>query len=509
MISTEGMKLISEELYQALADNMQVWILHVNRDGTVEFLNKHGLALLGRTPQEVLGKNFFDVIKFDAPIEAIQDLFQHILQGGKVIGREGVVRRKDGTPVTIVWSAVPSRGPDGEITGVAGMAVDITPTRLAERALQESEQRYRTLAETADMAILQANPDGTVAYFNRYAEELTGLSREEVLGKDGFKVFAPNLTREQFFSQMNAMLSGRSVADHEVRIQTKIGEPRWILWSGARTLSVDGTPNGVVITGMDITDRKRAEEEIRKLNDELEQRVSERTAQFEAANKELEAFTYSVSHDLRAPLRHIDGFSQMLIEALGEDLPEDAARYLDVIRYSVNQMGKLIDDLLALSRVGRKSLEKQKVDMDALVDDVLSNLSADMKGRDIETVRQELPDGCGDPAALRQVWMNLLSNAVKFTRTREKARIEIGFITRDGQFPVYYVKDNGVGFDMKYAGKLFGVFQRLHRADEFEGTGVGLAIVQRIVVRHGGSVWFEAAPNQGATFYFTLGGGRV
>jgi light-regulated signal transduction histidine kinase (bacteriophytochrome) len=198
----------------------------------------------------------------------------------------------------------------------------------------------------------------------------------------------------------------------------------------------------------------------------------------------------------------------MLAETLGGDLSEEAARYLEVIRRSTQQMGRLIDDLLSLSRVGRKTLDEQEVNMDALVDDVLVDLGGEIEGRDLSVSRQPLPPVWGDPGLLRQVWANLISNAVKFTRTTVGARIEIGARTDDDGRNIYYVKDNGVGFDMKYAGKLFGVFQRLHRPEQFEGTGVGLALVQRIVSRHGGSAWAEAYPNLGATFYFTVGGGR-
>jgi light-regulated signal transduction histidine kinase (bacteriophytochrome) len=225
----------------------------------------------------------------------------------------------------------------------------------------------------------------------------------------------------------------------------------------------------------------------------------------EAANQELEAFSYSVSHDLQAPLRHIDGYAQMLSQSLGESTSPDAARYLGVIRQETQQMGRLINDLLSFSRVGRKALEQYDVDMEALVDGVLSDLSTDIEGRDLKITRERLPEACGDPRLLRQVWANLIGNAVKFTKVKPKARISIGSFKQDGE-TVYYVKDNGVGFDMKYAGSMFGVFQRLHHQDEFEGTGVGLAIVQRVITRHGGRVWAEAAPDEGAAFYFTLGG---
>jgi signal transduction histidine kinase len=244
------------------------------------------------------------------------------------------------------------------------------------------------------------------------------------------------------------------------------------------------------------------------LRDELEQRVIERTAQLEAANKELEAFSYSISHDLRAPLRAIHGFSRILLEEHAPHLADEAQRYLHLVRDNAQRMGQLIDDLLAFARLSRQPLKCQRVVCADLVRQVLEDLSGEHAGRRVDIAVGDLPLCQADPALLKQVLVNLCMNALKFTRQREVAVIEIGCCEASGEC-VYFVKDNGIGFDMQYVGKLFGVFQRLHRANEYDGTGVGLAIVQRIISRHGGRVWAEAAVNQGATFYFTLGGDMV
>jgi two-component system, sensor histidine kinase and response regulator len=252
-----------------------------------------------------------------------------------------------------------------------------------------------------------------------------------------------------------------------------------------------------------VLERALSMRRLRLQNAVLEKRVGERTAELEIANKELEAFSYSVSHDLRAPLRHIDGFINIVLQDYAGEMPPGARRMLDIVSNSARRMGLLIDDLLHFSQLGRHQLGKQLINVSELFGEVLDELGKDHAGRKVDIQIGELPNCQGDRSLLRQVIVNLLSNAFKFTRQRENPAVEIGGRV-EGEELVYFVRDNGAGFDMQYAGQLFGVFQRLHRAEEFEGSGIGLSIVQRIIVRHGGRIWADAAVDRGATFYFTL-----
>ena len=253
----------------------------------------------------------------------------------------------------------------------------------------------------------------------------------------------------------------------------------------------------------EIAERKRAESEVRRLNAELELRVVARTTELVASNQELESFTHSVSHDLRAPLRHLDGYAQILMEEFGPQLPEEAALLLNKIRKSSQNMSQLVDDLLNLSRVGKQQLARQRVPLQPIVESVLEDIKLEAPNRDVEWHIGALPEVDCDVGLMKLVFTNLLSNAVKYTRPRQHAVIEVGETDRAGETATF-VRDNGVGFNMKYANKLFGVFQRLHRLEEFEGTGVGLATVARIIRKHGGKIWAEGEVNKGATFYFTL-----
>jgi PAS domain S-box-containing protein len=387
----------------------------------------------------------------------------------------------------------------------AALGASETTLDASETALKELELRYRRLFETAKDGILILDAEtGMVIDVNPFLIITLRFSHEQFLSKAIWELgfFKDIWANEEKFTERK---DEEYVRYEYLPFETSDGE----------RIDVEFVSNLYLVNGRkviqcnvrDVTARREAEEALRQLNASLEQRVLERTIQLEAANKELEAFSYSVSHDLRAPLRAISGFSRIVLEDYSAALDADALRYLHQVEKSAGQMGQLIDDLLMFSRTGRQALTIQTVSTTAIVNACLSDLQDMRENRHVAIVVGELPDCEADASLLKQVWLNLLANALKYTRKRDAAVITIGSERETGT-DSYFVQDNGAGFDMKYADKLFGVFQRLHLADDYEGTGVGLALVQRIVQRHGGRVWAEAKLNLGATFHFTLTGGQ-
>jgi PAS domain S-box-containing protein len=409
----------------------------------------------------------------------------------------------------------------------AALESEIAERKRAEEAVKESlATSERTLKELADQkfaldqhAIVEVTDvQGTITYVNDKFCAISQYSEDELIGQN-HRILKSGHHPDEFFQQMYGDITNGKVWHGEVRNRAKDGSMYWVDTTIVPFLGEDGKPRQYVSIRADITERKLAQKEIQELNDELEHRVVERTAQLEASNKELEAFSYSVSHDLRAPLRHISGFSRMLVEEFGSTLDPNAYHYLVRIQAGTKEMGLLVDGLLDLARVGRHALSLQPTRLNSIVADVIAILQPESEGRQVEWVIADLPAVECDPVLVRQVFQNLLANALKFTRPRvgaDRARvgtpapashtvIEVSHKEDDDGQWVFMVRDNGVGFSMKYVDKLFGVFQRLHSTDEFEGTGIGLVTVQRIVHKHGGRVWAEGEPDKGATFYFTLG----
>ncbi|MCX6908271.1 MAG: PAS domain S-box protein, partial [Verrucomicrobia bacterium] len=377
----------------------------------------------------------------------------------------------------------------------------ITKRKQAELALRESEEHYRLLADHAEDFVALLDAQENRLYISPSFFRVTGWTPEEVMGTTWDARLHPDDI--PLMLQSRAANRAGQTTLIEYRIRCRDGSWMWVEASSKPITGPDGQMKQLLVWARDITVRKQAEKEIRHLNETLEQRVQERTAQLEASNKELESFCYSVSHDLRAPLRAINGFATILSTDHAERLDDEGRRALSIVCSEADRMGQLIDDLLAFSRIGRQAMQLAEVNMDALAQRVFNECAAHAPGRDIRFKLHPLPPTQGDPAMLPHVWTNLISNAIKYTRPKRVAEIEISGRT-DGGEVVYCVKDNGVGFDMQYAQKLFGVFQRMHGESDFEGTGVGLALVQRIILRHGGRVWAEARPNEGAAFYFAL-----
>jgi len=379
---------------------------------------------------------------------------------------------------------------------------DITMRREAEEALKENEQKFRNLFENSPVGKSMTGIDGTINV-NRAFCSIVGYSEKELQEIKWMDVTHPDdisLTKDA----MQLLLDGKQmVARFEKRFIHKDGKVVWTDMSSYLQRDKDGLPQYFITTIIDISERKKVEEEVEKLHEELEQRVVLRTAQLEEANKELEAFSYSVSHDLRAPLRHISGFSEILASDYKNGLPEKAIHYIDTINKAAKTMGTLIDDLLQFSRTGRAEMKQSIFEMDELFAEAKQQISSVLPQNEIQWNIAPMPVLKGDYNLLRQVWVNLLSNALKYSRGKSPQIIKIGYTEEQTEF-VFNVNDNGIGFDMEYAHKLFGVFQRLHSSSQFEGTGIGLANVRRIISRHGGRTWAEAIPNQGATFYFTI-----
>jgi PAS domain S-box-containing protein len=366
----------------------------------------------------------------------------------------------------------------------------------------------QSVLDSISEGLVATDETGKFILWNPAATRIVGLGAANVPPEqwsDHYGTYLPDAITP-FPPEQNPLLRAirgeACTAEMYVR-NAKLETGAWIEARGNPLKSKDGAPRGGVVAFRDVTQRRADEQQIHKLNDELEARVVERTVALQAANDELEAFTYSVSHDLRAPLRHISGFSKILLEDFAPSLPAEAQHHLQRIVQGAARMGTLVDELLNLARVGRQSLAVQPTGLSSIVQDVLVMLEPEIVGRNVQWKIAELPVLDCDPTLVRQVFQNLLHNALKYSRPRSPAIIEIGQTENNGQTAIF-VRDNGVGFSMKYADKLFGVFQRLHRAEEFEGTGVGLAIVQRIVHKHGGRVWAEAETDRGATFYFTL-----
>ena len=526
----------SEENYRFLFNQSADGIFISNQAGELQDVNDSGCAMLGYNCDEI--KKNFQTLFSDAKEYYINDHLKQTLQVGRSYLSEQKIKNREGELIDL--EILTQLLPDGRVQKIVRNISDrklaeenarkaqqklmdllqtaddsrkallsvIEDQKEIEEALRKSEQSYRNLFENitqgfavhkilvdeegkpCDYVFIAANP----AY-----EELTGLKAKEIIGKS-VRECLPGVEQKWIDTYGKVALSGNPVRFEDYT--AAIGK-----YYDVGAFSPEPGYFAVIIS--DITSRKNYEIQIQNFNVNLEKKVKERTEELETANRELESFSYSVSHDLRAPLRSINGFAQIVTEEYNDKLDPDLLRYFNLIRKNASMMGTLVDDLLNFSRLGRQSISRKSVNTSKVVQEVIDFLQPELLLKKIQVQMGDLPDCEADPALLRQVFMNLISNAVKFTDQAANPQIEIGYLPhyKRGQDEVscYYIKDNGVGFDMKFYDKLFGVFQRLHRAEDYDGTGVGLAIVHRIVEKHGGRVWAEAAIDQGATFYFTLG----
>jgi PAS domain S-box-containing protein len=548
---------------QVLFDLMPAMLCFKDTKNVFLRVNQRLAETAGRPIAEIEGRPAAEIFPGEADKYYADDL--DVIQTGKA--KLGIVEQLQGRDGKYLWvqtDKVPVCDKDGKVTGIVVMVQDITERRRIESRLHRLNRLHTVLSEVGEavmrtrgkqelfdtvcrivteigklpmvfVAELEANagvarPAAICGEGPACLREPTSLIpidggplSEDVVGRalrSGVPDFCNDIAGDARMkpwhegTRAHGLLANAAFPFH-LRGATMgalvlyAGETGYFLDDEMRLLGSVSSDISLALEALERDQqRNEAEQKVRQLNAELEKRVIDRTSELEAANKELEAFSYSVSHDLRTPLRAVNGFAKMVLREFGANAPASARENLERIREGAQRMGELIDDLLAFSRLGRESMKCRNFDTAQLVQGVLDESAPRREGRRIEINVGDLPPGHGDPALLKQVWVNLISNAIKYTGGRESAVIDIGCDQKNGE-NIYFVRDNGAGFDMRYAGRLFGVFQRLHRADEFEGTGVGLAIAHRIIHRHGGRIWAEAEEGRGATFYFTVEGQKT
>ena len=492
-----------EQRFRAFVEHSSDMIVLVNREGVITYVNPAIENILGFKPEERIGANGFEIIHPD-DIKALADAFLTLSSdtNSPVIKGELRLRHKDGS-----WRTLEAVGSNQANNNVVEYIIinyrDITERKQAEELLRQSEEKYRTLLESVQEGYFELDVAGNFTFFNNALCRIYNYSQEELMGMN-YRHYTDQETRKNGFQEFNKVYNtGEPLKGFTWPIIGKDGTKRYVETSASLLKDSSGKPIGFRGILHDITARKRAEDELKKYREQLEGLVQERTIKLEASNKELEAFSYSISHDLRAPLRAIDGFSQALLEDCEDKLDLQGKDYLTRIRAATQRMSTLIEDLLNLSRITRSEMSMEKVNLTRIVRSVINELQNSQPQRHVKI---RIADGLEDTADSRLISIaleNLMSNAWKFTAKQSEAQIEFGS-TREGSKIIYFIRDNGAGFDMTYMDKLFAPFQRLHTIDEYPGTGIGLATVRRIIHRHGGKVWAEGQTGKGATFYFSI-----
>lgn len=517
----------SEQRFHALANGIPQLAWIANGDGFILWYNRRWYEYTGTTFDEMQGWGW-QRLHDPEFLPLVMERWTSAIARGVGFDMEFPLRSATGEFRTFLTRVLPMKDAAGAVVRWFGTNTDISERKEAEsrletqavelassrQALERQTLMLQSVLDSIGEGLVAADERGKFILWNPAAEKIVGMGAAPLSPahwSTHYGVYLPD-TVTAFPTEQNPLfraIAGEVSSAEMILRNPQLGHEVWIECNGTPLRDQDGTARGGVIAFRDITRRKADESEIRRLNEELEQRIAERTAQLQASNRELEAFTYSVSHDLRAPLRHISGFSRILLSEFGPLLTEDANDLLQRIEEAVIRMGRLVDGLLSLARLGRQSLHVRRNEMNAIVDQVIGVLQPDCEGREVEWRVAQLPTLPCDAVLIGQVFQNLLDNALKYSRKRTRTVIEVDSIQRPGEPVVILVRDNGAGFNMKYAEKLFGVFQRMHTETEYEGTGVGLATVHRIIQKHGGTVWAEAEVERGATFYFTVGGSEA
>ncbi|MEH1841432.1 MAG: PAS domain S-box protein [Nostoc sp.] len=500
-----------------ITDTLPVLISFVDSEQRYRFNNRAYQEWFGYSPTEIYGKHLWEILG-ESAYQVVRPYVEQVLAGEQVTF-ESQVPYQDGGTRYIHAVYVPQFNQEGTVEGYAALITNISEQQAAlreqqaalrqrnqaEAALRDSEEQYRILTEVSPQAIWMGDSHNGITYCNQYWFDYSGLTMEQTAGYGWIDIIHPDDRDHIFKTSMEAVANATNY-ETEIRFRrVSDGSYRWHIVRGLPFRDAAGQIIKWVGIASDIHDRKVVEAALQQLNEMLEQRIQERTAQLEAANKELESFSYSVSHDLRSPLRHIAGFIELLQKrhSSTSTLDEVSQRYLKIIAETSKQAGILIDELLTFSRMGRTEMRYININMEQLVEEIKRDLQIQIPGHTINWHIESLPEVQGDPSMLRLVLRNLIDNAVKYSQTRNPTEITVGSTDNENEV-VFFVQDNGVGFNMQYVHKLFGVFQRLHSDPKFEGTGVGLANVQRIIHRHNGRVWAESVVDSGATFYFSL-----